>query len=637
MVMAPTSPAGAHAGELWAVLGAHPAKLVKALGSAGAAVETHPDLEALREAISVGSPVPDRVIAPPMEEWPGHMSVRVRQATYWALQLVQTWLEDERFAASRLVFVTSSSTGEGTIQDLVWAPVWGLVRSALSENPDRFVLVDLDDRDVSYAALAAAVTCGESNVQIRVGAVHVPRMARVAVSPGQAPSARWNDFGTVLVTGGTGGLGRLVARHLVTEHGVRHLLLTSRRGIAAEGAEELRAELTELGARVTIAVCDVADREALKALLDAIPLTNPLTGVVHAAGVVDDAVVSSLTREQIDVVMRPKVDAALNLDELTRRMNLSAFVLFSSLAGTFGGIGQANYAAANTFLDTLAHQRKAAGLPALSLAWGLWEQPSGMTRKLDESDLQRMARGGLEPLSSAEGLALFDIACVVDEAVLIPARLVINSIRAVAGDDAVPAILRGLVGRPARHAVTAAPAAPGASVTETLTQRLAQMPPAEREHVMLDIVRTESAIVLGYPGPGAVEPDRGFLELGFDSLTALELRNRLSTATGLRLPATLSFDYPSPTSMAGHLLDQLVPDDAETIRGAALADLDSLETALPELAEDEETRDLLAKRLQHLLSKLTELDGANAVTVASRIDAATDDEMFDFIENSLGL
>ncbi|MEZ0094197.1 type I polyketide synthase [Streptacidiphilus sp. EB129] len=638
MVMAPTAPAGAHTGEHWAVLGPNPAKLVKALAVAGATVEPYPDLDALRDAITGGTPVPDRVIVTGMDEQAGSLSRRVRHATYWALQLVQTWLGDERFTDARLVFVTRS-TGDAVEDDLAWAPVWGLVRSALSENPERFALLDLDDHDVSYHALAAAVTCGEPNVAVRVGAVHVPRLARVAATPGLTPSASWDGDGTFLITGGTGGLGSLLARHLVAEHGVRHLLITSRRGLAAEGAEELRAELTALGAEVRIAECDVADRAALVELLASIPAEHPLRGVVHAAGVVDDGVVSSLTREQIDIVLRPKVDAAINLDQLTRGMDLSAFVLFSSLAGTFGGTGQANYAAANTFLDALAHQRKASGLPALSLAWGLWEQPSGMTSKLDESDFKRMARGGLEPLSSAEGLALFDIACVVDEAVLVPARLVIDSIAAQAGTEAVPAILRGLVGRPARHAVTAAagPATVGAAAPSGgLERQLAQMSPAEREHTLLELVRTEAAMVLGYPGPGAVEAERGFLELGFDSLTALELRNRLTGATGLRLPATVLFDYPSPTSMAAHLLGHLVQDEAESARDIALAGLAGLETALPELTADDDTREQLARRLQDLLDRIAGRP-ADGPTVVDRLDEATDDDLFAFIENDLGL
>ncbi|GLL08696.1 hypothetical protein GCM10017581_104640 [Dactylosporangium matsuzakiense] len=630
MVMAPVAPAPEEGQRRWAVLGIQSVKLVKALGATGTAVEAYPDLAALADAVGAGAPVPDRVIVSCAEPPAGDdLRTRVRSATYWALDLVQSWLADDRFAGSRLVFVTYSTVGGDTAEDLAWAPVWGLVRSALTENPDRFVLLDIDNRDVSYAALPAALLCGEGNVAVRVGAVHVPRLARVAVTPGARPSAVWNPDGTVLVTGGTGDLGGLIARHLVAEHGVRHLILTSRRGLAADGAAELRAELTAAGADVTVAECDVADRAALAELLATVPDEHPLTGVVHTAGVVDDGVVSALTRDQIDTVLRPKVDAALNLDELTRDRPLSAFVLFSSMAGTFGGTGQANYAAANTFLDALAHQRRAAGRPALSLAWGLWEQGSGMTAKLGEGDLRRMARGGLAPLSHAEGLALFDVACVVDEAVLVPARLVVDAIRAAAGTEAVPAIMRGLIGRPARHAVTAP--AEAAAPEETLAARLGRLGPAERQRAALELVRAEAAVVLGYPGPAAVEADRGFLDLGFDSLTALELRNRLGAATGLRLPATLLFDYPSPDAMAAHLLGQLVPDDA----GAALAVLDELEASL-EGAEDE-IRDRIALRLEDLLAALGARAGAPARAVADRLGTASDDDLFAFIDNDLGL
>ncbi|MGA8117016.1 MAG: SDR family NAD(P)-dependent oxidoreductase [Actinocatenispora sp.] len=560
MVMAPVAPVGSTLSERWSVVGAvGAAKVLKALGSAGNPVDIYPDLATLQQAVSEGSPVPDKVLVPCLESEADDDDLvsQIRTATYWALDLVQTWLADERFAPSRLVFVTRCASGE-EVRDLAWAPVWGLVRSAQSENPDRFALVDLDHREVSYAALAAAVACGEPNVAIRVGAVHVPRLSRVAVTPDMTPSAVWDPAGTVLVTGGTGGLGGVVARHLVAEHGIRRLVLTSRRGRAAAGAEDLVAELTELGAHVVVTACDVADREALTGILAEIPVEFPLRGVVHTAGVVDDGVVSSLTPQQIDAVLRPKVDAALNLHELTVDHELSAFVLFSSLAGTLGGTGQANYAAANTFLDALAYRRRAEGLPGLSLAWGLWDQSAGMSGQLADTDIRRMARDGVQPLSAEEGLALFDIACATDNAVLVPVRIIVDAIRAATSPEAVPALLRALVGRPQRRAVAAASAS--ASATDMLVQDLLRMTREERERRLLDVVRTEAAIVLGYPGPDAVEPDRGFLELGFDSLTALELRNRLSAATGLKLPATLLFDYPTSVGMANHLVAQLVPE-----------------------------------------------------------------------------
>ncbi|NEC92810.1 beta-ketoacyl reductase, partial [Streptomyces sp. SID12501] len=216
--------------------------------------------------------------------------------------------------------------------------------------------------------------------------------------------------GTVLVTGASGSLGGLFARHLVSEHGVRNLLLVSRRGEAAAGASELSAELVGLGAEVSWAACDVADRGALAAVLDGIPAERPLTGVVHTAGVLDDGVIGSLTAERLSAVLRPKVDAAWNLHELTRDLGLSAFVMFSSAAGVFGGAGQGNYAAGNVFLDALAAHRNAQGLAGTSLAWGLWAETGGMGAALGAEDVSRLGRGGVSALTAAEGLALFDAA-----------------------------------------------------------------------------------------------------------------------------------------------------------------------------------------------------------------------------------
>jgi thioesterase domain-containing protein/NAD(P)-dependent dehydrogenase (short-subunit alcohol dehydrogenase family)/acyl carrier protein len=357
----------------------------------------------------------------------------------------------------------------------------------------------------------------------------------------------------VLITGATGALGGLVARHLVTEHGVRHLLLTSRRGAQAEGAAELGAELAGLGAQVTWAACDAADREALAGVLEAIPAGHPLNAVVHTAGVLDDGLIPSLTGDRIDTVFRPKVDAAANLHELTRDLDLTAFVLFSSAAGTFGTPGQGNYAAANAFLDALAERRRAEGLPAVSLAWGLWAQRSAMTGELADADVRRMARGGLLPLPTERGLALFDAACGQGEdAVLVPVNLDTRQLQAA---DALPGLFRGLVRGAARRAARSGQTTqPEAG---TLLRRLAGLGEAEQETVLLELVREQVAVVLGYASPDEVSAEREFLELGVDSLTAVELRNRLGAATGLRLPPTLLFDHPTPTLTAQRLRSEL--------------------------------------------------------------------------------
>ncbi|PWW60495.1 acyl transferase domain-containing protein, partial [Actinokineospora spheciospongiae] len=360
--------------------------------------------------------------------------------------------------------------------------------------------------------------------------------------------------GTVLITGGTGVLGGEIARHVVAEHGVRDLVLLSRRGLTAEGAPDLVAELESLGARVRVEACDAADRAAVAEVLGSLEV--PLSGVVHTAGVLDDGLLTSLTPERLERVMRPKVDAAVVLHELTRDLDLAAFILFSSVAATFGDAGQGNYAAANAFLDALAAHRRAHGLPAASLAWGLWEQRSGMTAHLTDTDVERMRRSGMAPLGTADALALLDLALAVDEPLLAPMRL--DPRRLPAHPDPV---LRGLAGAAGRRTASAGGGA------ESLAQRLAGRSAEEQDALVLDLVRGEVATVLGHADPAAVDPGQAFKELGFDSLTAVELRNRLTGATGERLPATLVFDYPSPAALAARLRTQLAPAAAAAPQG----------------------------------------------------------------------
>jgi NAD(P)-dependent dehydrogenase (short-subunit alcohol dehydrogenase family) len=445
----------------------------------------------------------------------------------------------------------------------------------------------------------------------------------------------------VLVTGGTGALGKLVARHLVAEHGVRHLLLASRRGETAPGAAELVAELAAAGASVRVAAVDTADRDVLARLLAEIPAEHPLTAVVHTAGVLDDGVVSALTPERLAGVIRPKADGAWHLHELTRDLDLSAFVLFSSSAGVFGGAGQAGYAAANSFLDALAHHRRHQGLPATSLAWGLWEQDdTGMAGGLAEADLARIRRLGMSPLSAAEGLALFDLAHAADEPVPVPARLDLTGMRnQVARGGAVPALLRNLLPAPTPPATQE-----GAATPSGLGEQLAGLSESEQERTVLQWVRKETEAVLGHRAPGAFDPERGFMESGFDSLTAVELRTRLASLTGLRLPATLLFDYPAPLGLARHLRALLAPAPADA--PSVDAELDRIEAALAGLADDQDQRDRVALRLESLLSRLgggrsaAQPDpgpAAGAVSVADRLESATDDELFDFVDKDLGL
>ncbi|MEV4832856.1 type I polyketide synthase, partial [Micromonospora sp. NPDC049257] len=467
----------------------------------------------------------------------GDVEVAGRAAVGAALALLQRWLADPRLAESRLVVLTDGAADQVT--DLAHAPVWGLVRAAQAENPGQFVLVDAVP-ETPVEEILAAVGTGEPELSLRDGQVRVPRLARASTT-----AQPWRADGTVLVTGGTGVLGALVARHLVEVHGVRDLVLTSRRGLTAPGAVELRDELVALGASVEVVAADLADRDAVAALLDGIPA---LTAVVHTTGALDDGTVAAFTDAQLDTVWRAKATPAWHLHDLTRDRELSAFVLFSSAAGVVDGSGQGNYAAANVFVDALAAHRRALGLPAVSLAWGFWEERSGMTAHLGDADVARMARSGVLGISTDQGLALLDAAVATDEPLLVPIRLDTAALRA--QGQQLPALFRGLVRLPARRAAGTGPTPVGGSA---LHRQLLGLADADQRRLLLDLVRGNVAGVLGHDSPATVEPSRAFRELGFDSLAAVELRNKLNTATGLRLPATLVFDYPNPTALADYL------------------------------------------------------------------------------------
>ncbi len=359
--------------------------------------------------------------------------------------------------------------------------------------------------------------------------------------------------GTVLITGGTGMAGSTLARHLVAHYGVQNLVLLSRQGPDAPDSAELIAELESGGARTQVVACDAADRAALAEVIAAIQAKRPLSGVIHAAGVLDDAVVTSLTPERVDAVLRAKADAAWNLHELTGDLNLSAFVMFSSMAGLVGSSGQGNYAAANSFLDGLAAHRRAHGLPAISLGWGLWDQASAMTGGMEVADRARLGRGGILALSSAEAMELFDTALIVDQPFLAPARIDLSALRA--HSVAVPPMFTDLVNAPTRRQVDDSLAA--AKSKSALAHRLHGLPQREQHAVLLDLVRSHIATVLGNTTAEAIDPDKAFQELGFDSLTAVEMRNRLKTATGLALSPTLIFDYPTPNGLANYIRIEL--------------------------------------------------------------------------------
>ena len=551
----------------------------------------------------------------------------VHAVAHQLLGLVQAFLADADSDDARLLVATRAAVpepGTGDIVDLAAAAVWGLVRSAQSENPERLVLVDHDGLPESYEALVTALASGESQLAVRDGRVRVPRLARVATGQPSA-TTRFDAAGTVLITGGTGTLGALVAEHLITQHGVRRLLLTSRRGPAADGAGELATRLHDLGADVTITACDTADSAALADTLAAIPAEHPLTAVVHAAGVLDDATFPALTPDHLDTVMRPKVDAGWHLHQLTRDLDLAAFVLFSSVAGTIGSPGQANYAAANTYLDALAHHRRAHGLPAISLAWGLWADTSTMTAGLGQAEVARLSRRGVTPMPAEQALALLDAALATDRPALVTARLNLPTFRQRAASGTLPTILRGLVPVAARRA--------GSGGGEGLRQRLASLSTTEQHALVLETVRRHIAAVLGHDTSEVIDPDRPFQEYGFDSLTAVEFRNRLAATTGQRLPATLVFDYPTATALAGYLRDKLVPDDAQP---AVLTELEKLESTLLAMPSEDAVRAQVTARLRVLMAKWSEAEQATGSTVEDRIRSATTEEMFEFIDKELG-
>ncbi len=546
------------------------------------------DLKSVLEAIKGGAAPPEAVlvdVGADLLEAGGESPAGVaRQVLHRALSLLQEWLAEERLARSRLVLVTSgavAASAEETVSDLAGASLWGLVRAAQSENPERFVLVDLDGTEASRGALGAALAAGEPQLALREGEVLAARLGRVStgdrsddrapapeepggLTPGEsgvsapgelgAPAPEWQ--GSVLLTGGTGTLGALLARHLVSAHGVRHLVLASRQGPQAPGAQQLQAELSELGAQVRVVACDVSDRGQLAKLLAEVPAEHPLSAVVHAAGALDDGVIGSLTAERVDGVFEPKADAAWLLHELTERLDLAAFVLFSSSTGTLGGPGQGNYAAANAFLDALAVHRRARGLPATSMAWGWWGQASGMTGDLSAADRARLQRNGILAISAEEGLELFDAAYATGEVVTVPLRLDTAMLRAQARAGLLAPLLRNLVRVPTRWDAEGA--------RGSLARRLASTPEAERARVALELVCGEVAAVLGHPSAEAIDPHRPFKELGFDSLTAVELRNRLGLVSGVQLPATLVFDHPTCVALSDFLLGEVLPENGSS-------------------------------------------------------------------------
>ncbi|WP_284506332.1 SDR family NAD(P)-dependent oxidoreductase, partial [Streptomyces cellostaticus] len=442
------------------------------------------------------------------------------------------------------------------------AQVWGLGRVVALEHPEHWGgLVDLptkcDDRALGRLMALLAGAGDEDQFAVRASGTLVRRLVRTA--PETAPAATWTPRGTVLVTGGTGALGRHVARRLA-ERGAERLVLVSRRGADAPGAAETEAELTARGASVTLAACDVADRDALAALVARLADEGtPVRAVVHAAGI-SQPPGTGTDLPGFARVVAAKTAGAVHLDALFDTPDsLDAFVLFSSIAGVWGSGGQGAYAAANTFLDALAERRKARGLPATSIAWGPWAD-GGMATEGDAEE--QLRRRGLPPMDPETNLLALERAVAgrdaavtvadVDWARFAPVFAAARPRPLIADLPEVREALRG--SGPASGDAAVADAPPAA------LRRLTELAGDDRRAAVLDLVREHAAAALAHDSADAVAPDRAFKDLGFDSLTAVDLRNRLGTACGLRLPSSLVFDYPNPQALARHLLLTLFPE-----------------------------------------------------------------------------
>jgi NADP-dependent 3-hydroxy acid dehydrogenase YdfG/acyl carrier protein len=570
------------------------------------------------------------------------------------LDALQAWFAEERLFDAKLVVLTKGALavhdGE-SVDGFVDGGVWGLVRSAQAENPNRVMLVDLDpspggedDGARLRSILGAALAAQETQLAIRDGGLLAPTVSRIMSDEGAAvcshegseasapdasgePSAGAGASsvdGTVLITGGTGTLGALVARHLVNEHGVPSIVLASRSGLDAPGAAELKRELEAAGASVDIVACDVAERAAVVDLLARISGDRPLQGVVHAAGTIDDGMIDSLTAQRVERVFAPKAAAAWHLHELTAHLDLRMFVLFSSLAGAIGNAGQGNYAAANAFLESLAAFRRARGLSATSIAWGYWEAVSDLTADLDAVDIARFRRHGIVPFSVEQGLSMLDRACASGKAATAAMRLDVATLRAQARNGTLPKIMSGLAPVSARRA----------EASVSLAERLSGMDAQERKRIVLELVGDEVATVLGHPSAATIDVERAFTDLGFDSLTAVELRNRLSAATGLRLAATLVFDYPNTAAVAGHLMERVSEN------GVALDTLEreigKLERLLSAHLTDAPDRARIVSRLEALVTVAAGGDGGAPGEDHGDLVGATDDELFELIDRELG-
>ncbi|WNE96631.1 SDR family NAD(P)-dependent oxidoreductase [Streptomyces luomodiensis] len=588
------------------------------------------------------------LLAPAEGAHPGHASLPAGTAAQLALiqALGDAGIDAPLWCLTRGAVSVGGSDRPASPEQ---ALVWGLGRVAALEHLERWGgLIDLpeapDERSLARLVGLLASDGDDDQAAIRAAGVYGPRLVRAPLAATPAVRA-WQPTGTTLVTGGTGRLGGQIARWLA-RNGADHLVLASRRGADAPGAVELAAELTGLGAKVTLAACDVTDRAALAGTLAAIPADQPLTAVVHSAAVIEDGVIEGLTPDQVERVLRLKVDATRHLHELTRDLDLTAFVLCSHFSATFGAPGQGNQAPGNAFLHAFAEQRRADGLPATTLTFGPW----GDGTTVDGAVGDRMRRHGINEMAPEPATATLRHALDRDETALTVIDMDWRRFTLAFTADRPRPLLHDLP--EAREVIEEmrADAAEDAAAGAALAGQLAGLPETERERVLLDLVRSAVAAVLGHSGAEAIEAGRAFKDLGFDSLTAVELRNRLGAASGLKLPPSLVFDHPTPAAVAAYLRAEIAPDEAAG--GAALLEeLDKLETTLTGSAPDNITRARITMRLRSLLAKWDESDGT-AVTAepaaapsegpaketvgADELQSASDEELFAFINKGLG-
>ncbi|WP_196073298.1 type I polyketide synthase [Nakamurella alba] len=562
----------------------------------------------------------------------GDVPAAVRTALARVLEDAQGFLVEESCAAVRLVVAVRPSPG--TPEELVAAAVAGLVRTADQEHPRRFAVVDLPadpSAPVPWAAVAGALAAGEREIRVRDGRLEVPRVVETVSVPGATSAeaaTRPPISGTVVVTGGTTGVGAQLARRLVRVHGVRDLVLVSRRGGAAPGVDDLVTELAADGARVAVRALDLAAPGAVREMLDGI---DDLAGIVHAAGALDDAPLTVLGPDRVEVPLRPKVDAGWALHLATADRADPGFLVFcSSVAALVGNPGQAGYAAANSFLDALAVARRAAGLPATSVTWGLWEVGSELTARMGAAGVDRLARAGVDRLDLNSALSHFDTALQQPDVDPVAVAWNAAALAARAGTGDLPAVLRGLT--VAQPVAAAAPRFPepehtGATATARRTGPAAPLSGMDRDEAARWLTEKVSGHVCAVLGHRTVAPDRAFSELGLDSLTAVELRNRLDAETGLRLPTTTAFDHPTVEDLSAHLLGVLRP-------APPAADL-RLAGWLAELEQDltDSSPEVRTRVLDLLSAGARRLAGAPA---ADDLAGATDDEIFDFIDTQLG-